>query len=68
MRRLEDIVRQMETGELSLNESMAAFEEAVRLSRFCSSALEDAKQRVRALIAREDGTVIDRPFADNDAT
>lgn len=47
---LERIVEQMESGELSLEESLAAFERGVKLTRECQQALSKAEQKVSALI------------------
>ena len=46
---LEALVERMETGELSLEESLRAFERGVALTRDCQRALKDAELRVRAL-------------------
>ncbi len=46
---LEDLVARMEAGELSLEESLAAYEQGVGLYRRCQSALEQAELRVRLL-------------------
>lgn len=60
--RLEEIVRAMEEGKLSLDDSLAAFEEGIGLVRFCNGKLDSAEQRVRILLAGEDGTVTEEPF------
>ena len=66
---LEDIVNEMESGELSLDESLGAFEEAIKLVKFCNSELERAEQKVRILTEGADGVVTDEPFAKiDDAT
>ena len=46
---LEQLVDRMETGELSLEESLAAYERGVGLYRRCQAALEQAELRVRLL-------------------
>ena len=43
---LERIVKQMEDGELSLEESLKTFERGMELSRACQKALDEAEQRV----------------------
>ena len=63
---LEKIVEKMDSGELSLDESLAAFEEAVNLVKYCNAELEKAEQRVRILTETSDGTVTDAPFIDSD--
>lgn len=65
---LEDIVKKLESGGLSLDESLSSFEEAVKLVRFCNDKLESAEQRVRILVEGEDGSVTDAPFDTSDAT
>jgi exodeoxyribonuclease VII small subunit len=50
---LEEIVEQLESGELSLEKSLKLFERGVRLSRECQTALKDAEQRVQILMDSE---------------
>ncbi len=47
--RLEAIVDQLESGELSLEQSLKVFEEGVALTRSCQKSLSDAEQKVRQL-------------------
>jgi len=47
--RLNDIVKDMEKGDLSLDESLKKFEEGINLIRECQSALHDAEQKVKIL-------------------
>lgn len=49
MQALEDLVGRMEAGDLTLEESLAAYERGVGLYRSCQSALEQAELRVRLL-------------------
>ncbi|MBR2431842.1 MAG: exodeoxyribonuclease VII small subunit [Clostridia bacterium] len=63
MKKLEDSVSRLESGELSLDASIEEFEECVKLIGLCEKKLSDAKQKVRILIESEDGTVTDRPFS-----
>lgn len=60
--RLEQIVRSMEDGKLSLDDSLKAFEEGIALVRFCNSKLDTAEQRVRILLAGDDGAMTTAPF------
>ena len=59
---LEDKVRKLESGNLSLDESLKAFEEAISLVKLCNSRLENAEQQVRILTEGADGVVSDAPF------
>lgn len=49
MQSLEDLVARMEAGEMTLEESLAAYERGVGLYRHCQTALEQAELRVRLL-------------------
>lgn len=51
---LEQLVERMEQGEMSLEESLAAYERGVGLYRRCQTALEDAEMRVRLLTDPQD--------------
>jgi exodeoxyribonuclease VII small subunit len=52
MRELEELVERLEQGELPLEESLAAFERGVTLTRCCQSALKDAEQKVEILLKK----------------
>jgi exodeoxyribonuclease VII small subunit len=47
---LEDITNQIEEGDLSLDESLALFEQGIALTRLCSSKLETARQKIEKLV------------------
>ena len=47
---LERLVSSMEEGELSLEDSMAAFEKGIKLTRECQTALQKAEQKVQILL------------------
>ena len=61
---LDDIVRRLESGAVSLDESLSAFEEAVALVKFCNEKLETAEQKVRILLEGADGEITDKPFVE----
>jgi len=65
---LEDIVKKLEGGGLSLDESLSSFEDAVKLVRFCNEKLEAAEQKVKILVEGADGTVSDTPFENGNET
>ncbi len=62
MQRLEDIVQDLEGGNLSLEESLKIFEEGMKLVRFCSQKLEEAEQKVNLLIKKGAASYTLRPF------
>ena len=49
---LEALVERMESGDLTLEESLAAFEQGISLTRHCQEALQVAEQKVEILSAR----------------
>lgn len=51
---LEQLVERMEQGDMSLDESLAAYEQGVGLYRRCQTALEEAEMRVRLLTDPQD--------------
>jgi len=46
---LDALVKKLEEGELSLEQSLALYERGVQLSRFCHARLEDAERRIEIL-------------------
>lgn len=68
LKRLEDIVTQLEKSDISLEQSIALFEEGIRLSKFCSQKLNEAEQRIMKLTKTETGEFKEIPFNnDHDA-
>ncbi|MCX5845582.1 MAG: exodeoxyribonuclease VII small subunit [Deltaproteobacteria bacterium] len=59
--RLEDIVKKMEAGDMTLEESLKAFEEGIKLARLCSRRLDEAERRVEILLKQEEEPVV-KPF------
>lgn len=62
MERLEQIVKELESGELGLEESLKVFEEGMKLVRFCEQKLSEAEKKVTILTQRSDGSVEELPF------
>ena len=60
--RLEEIVKAMESGDAMLDESLALYEEGVKLIKFCTKALDDAEQKVKILQKGEEGVLIEVDF------
>ena len=65
--RLEEIVRVMEEGDLSLDQSLKLFEEGVKISRKCHEQLEKAEAKVTVLLSVDaDGKVATEDLADDE--
>jgi len=62
LEKLEEIVRRMEAGEMTLEESLKAFEEGIKLARLCAKKLDEADRRVELLL-REEGELVTKPLA-----
>ena len=60
--KLQAVVEKLEGGKLSLEESLAAFEEGVRLAKVGQTVLDCAEQRVEALTRGPQGEMTTRPF------
>jgi exodeoxyribonuclease VII small subunit len=58
---LQSLVERLESGELSLEDSLSAFEQGIRLTRECQSALTQAEQKVQILLER-DGELAEASF------
>ena len=56
LEKLSALVEKMESGDLSLEESLKIFEEGIKLSKDCQNALSDAEKKVQALLLEEDQT------------
>src|SRR6267378_4051781 len=62
LKRLEEIVKKLENGELSLDSALQLFEEGIKLSRFCHTKLEEAERRVEILLKNTSGQPRAMPF------
>jgi len=63
---LEQIVKQLEAGDLPLERSLELFEQGVRLSRECQKRLDEAERKVEILLRSGDGTYKATPFEEPD--
>jgi len=64
--RLEEIVQELEKGELPLEQSLKLFEEGVKLARICNVRLEEAERKVEILLKDKGGKMTVRPFDEED--
>ena len=63
---LEKVVEQLESGELSLEGSLAAFEEGVRLVQYCNQKLTEVERKIELLVKDKEGKLQLKPLADAD--
>jgi exodeoxyribonuclease VII small subunit len=59
---LEEIVHQLEDGDLPLEKSLELFEEGIRLSRQCQDRLNQAERRIEVLLRDSQGQPVVSPF------
>lgn len=64
--KLEEVVRLLEGGTLSLDESIEKYEEALKYVKVCNETLEKAEQKVKILTEGKDGVISDRPFVQDE--
>ena len=62
---LEGLVESLESGELSLEESLKSFEQGIKVARDCQAALKTAEQKVEVLM-RQGDELVSQPFEDNE--
>jgi exodeoxyribonuclease VII small subunit len=64
LEKLEQITREMENGDLTLEASLKKFDEGIHLADFCTKKLDEAQKRIDILI-NKDGVISAEPFADH---
>ena len=66
LKRLEEVLESLEHGNLNLEESVRAFEEGVKLVRFCHDKLDEVERRVELLLKDEAGRFLTKPFPEDE--
>jgi exodeoxyribonuclease VII small subunit len=66
LQRLEAVLDSLEHGEMNLEEAVKAFEEGVKLVRFCHGKLDEVERRVELLLKDEAGRFITKPFPEEE--
>ncbi|MFA6815250.1 MAG: exodeoxyribonuclease VII small subunit [Lentisphaeria bacterium] len=57
LQRLEKLVQQLESGDLSLEDSMKAYEEGMKLNKLCADKLGQAEKKIEKLVRTADGSL-----------
>ena len=65
LKQLETVVGDLESGRLSLEESLARFEEGMRLSKLCQQKLKGVEMRIEKLVA-QNGNLSTRPLDEDE--
>ncbi|MBL7157521.1 MAG: exodeoxyribonuclease VII small subunit [Candidatus Omnitrophica bacterium] len=66
LKNLQEIVEKLESGDLPLEESLARYEEGVRLVRICQKKLEQAKKKIEILVKTKNGKIKTELFEEED--
>jgi exodeoxyribonuclease VII small subunit len=67
LEQLEKIVETMESGALSLEQSLKQFEEGMQLSKYCAQKLDETEKKISLILEKGDGTIDEVPFEDHNA-
>lgn len=65
MQRLEQIVRAMERGDVTLEESLKLFQEGTELVAKCGKLLDEAELQVKMILTAPDGSPVEEDFGDD---
>lgn len=63
MRRLEEVISELNREDVELEVAMKLYEEGVHLIAQCQKKLEDAERTIRILTVNHDGEIVEEPFA-----
>ena len=64
LEQLEMIVKELESGELPLEEAIKKFETGMNCSRFCLEKLDETEKKITLLMKNSQGNIIEKPFND----
>jgi exodeoxyribonuclease VII small subunit len=67
LEKLEEIVSELEAGNLSLDSSMKKYEEGIKMARLCQEKLDKAKSRIETLSKDDSGKFVKKQFDDKSA-
>lgn len=62
MENLEQIAKELESGNLSLDDSVKKFEEGIEISKECSKILENAEKKISILVKDSDNNITEEKF------
>ena len=62
MKQLEQIVQDLESGDMPLEKAIKKFEEGIQLSKYCTGKLDESEKRITILMKDAAGNVSDMPF------
>ena len=66
IKQLEQIVQELEDGDLPLEKALKKFEEGMKLTKLCSEKLDETEKKVSILLKNSEGRIAERPFMSED--
>jgi exodeoxyribonuclease VII small subunit len=67
MKELEQLVKRMESGEPTLDESIALFQRGVELSKICAAKLDEIEKKIVQLVETREGGLAEVPFVQKES-
>lgn len=64
LKKLENIVNELEKGDLSLEDALKKFEDGIKMSKDCNKMLENAEKKI-TVILQENGEIKEQPFSED---
>ena len=68
MKQLEQIVRELEDGDLPLEKAIKKFEEGMKLTKLCSAKLDETEKKISVLLKNAEGQMAEKPLVAEDET
>ena len=66
MEELENVVRQLESGKIKLDEAVSVYERGVKLKNLCEGKLNEAKSKIDKLIISKEGAILGKEDFDHE--
>ena len=63
LKQLEQIVQDLENGDMPLEKAIKKFEEGIQLSKYCTEKLDESEKKISILLQDAAGNISDMPFA-----
>jgi exodeoxyribonuclease VII small subunit len=65
LKQLEEIVHELEAGDLPLEKAMKKFEDGIELSKYCAEVLDETEKKISQLIKDQEGNIHEKSFIDD---
>jgi len=66
LKQLEQIVHDLEEGDLPLEKAIKKFEDGIKLSKYCSDKLDETEKKITLLLKEQNGKISEKPFMQED--